>query len=97
MRVTQSSSSGSEIARVSGIQHRTRLPHYRVISGSRHSGAKLIPTSVSNTRNDPAHTLPERLLDPVGVWNGVDWDYGLGHGHSADLSVVITEAGENRG
>ena len=45
----------------------------------------------------PAQALPQRLLDPVGVWNGVDGDYSLGHGHSADLGVVITQAGEDRG
>ena len=58
---------------------------------------KLTPTGVSDARNDPAQALPQRLLDPVGVWNGVDWDNGLGHGHPADLGVVITQAGEDRG
>ena len=58
---------------------------------------KLTSTGASDARNDPAQALPQRLLDPVGVWNGVDWDNGLGHGHPADLSVVITQAGENRG
>ena len=47
------------------------------------------------TRNDPAYTLPQRLLDPVGVGNGVDWDYGLGHGHSADLGIVVAHRGED--
>ena len=58
---------------------------------------KLTSTGVSDARNDPAQALPQRLLDPVGVWNGVDWDNGLGHGHPADLGVVITQAGEDRG
>ena len=49
---------------------------------------------MSDARNDPAQALPQGLLDPVGVWNGVDWDNGLGHGHPADLGVVITQAGE---
>ena len=57
---------------------------------------KLTFTGASDARNDPAQALPQRLLDPVGVWNGVDWDNGLGHGHSADLGVVITQAGEDR-
>ena len=52
---------------------------------------------MSDARNDPAQALPQRLLEPVGVWNGVDWDNGLGHGHPTDLGVVITQAGENRG
>ena len=50
---------------------------------------KLTFTGASDSRNDPAQALPQRLLDPVGVWNGVDWDNGLGHGHPTDLSVVI--------
>ena len=58
---------------------------------------KLTPTGVSDAWNDPAQALPQRLLDPVGIWNGVDWDNGLGHGNPADLGVVITQAGENRG
>ena len=58
---------------------------------------KLTFTGVSDGRNDPAQALPQRLLDPVGVWNGVDWDNGLGHGHPADLSVVITQTGEDGG
>ena len=58
---------------------------------------KLASTGTSDARDDPAQALPQRLLDPVGVWNGVDRDNGLGHGHPADLSVVITQAGEDRG
>ena len=58
---------------------------------------KLTFTGASDARNDPAQALPQRLLDPVGVWNGVDWDNGLGHGHPADLGVVITQADEDRG
>ena len=58
---------------------------------------KLTSTGARNARNDPAQALPQRLLDPVGVRDGVDWNNGLGHGHPADLSVVITQAGKNRG
>ena len=65
--------------------------------GSRLKGTNLTSTGVSDARNDPAQALPQRLLDPVGVWNGLDWDNGLGHGHPTDLGVVITQAGENRG
>ena len=65
--------------------------------GDRLKGMKLASTGASNARNDAAQALPQRLLDPVGVWNGVDWDNGLGHGHPADLGVVITQAGEDRG
>ena len=36
-------------------------------------------------------------MDPVGVWDSVDRDYSLGHGHSADLGVVVAEAGKNGG
>ena len=56
----------------------------------------LLPLVASNARNDPAQALPQRLLDPVGVWNSVDGDNCLGHGHPADLGVVIGE-GEDRG
>ena len=49
----------------------------------------------SYTGDDLAYTLPERLLDPVGVGNGVDRDYGLGHGHPAHLGVVVAHAGED--
>ena len=63
--------------------------------GSKLKGAKLASTSVSNARNDLAQALPQRLLDSVGVWNSVHWDNGLGHGHPADLGVVITQAGED--
>ena len=56
------------------------------MGGGRLKGAKLASTSASDARNDPAQALPQRLLDPVGVWNGVDGDNGLGHGHPADLS-----------
>ena len=56
---------------------------------------KLASTGVSNARNDPAQALPQRLLDSVGVWNSVDGDNGLCHGHPADLGVVITQAGKD--
>ena len=49
----------------------------------------------SYTGDDPAYTLLERLLDPVGVGNGVDRDYGLGHGHPTDLSIVVAHTGED--
>ena len=65
--------------------------------GGRLKGKKLISTGASDARNDPTQALPQRLLDPVGVWNGVDGDNSLGHGHPADLGVVITQAGKNRG
>ena len=65
--------------------------------GGRLKGMKLTFTGASDARNDPAQALPQGLLDPVGVWNGVDWDNGLGHGHPTDLGVVITQAGEDRG
>ena len=58
---------------------------------------KLTFTGASDARNDSAQAVPQRLLNPVGVWNGVDWDNGLGHGHPTDLEVVITQAGEDRG
>ena len=32
---------------------------------------------------------------PVGVWNGVNWDHGLGHGHPTDLGIVIAHTGED--
>ena len=57
---------------------------------------KLTSTGASDARNDLTQALPQRLLDPVGVWNDVDWDNGLGHGHPTDLSIVITQAGKNR-
>ena len=65
--------------------------------GNRLKGTKLASAGVSDARNDLAQALPQRLLDPVGVWNGVDRDNGLGHGHPADLGVVVTQAGEDRG
>ena len=67
------------------------------MGGNRLKGAKLAPTGPSNSLNNPAQALPRRLLNLVGVWNDVDGDYGLGHGHSTDLGVVITQAGEDRG
>ena len=63
-------------------------PTGSVMAADRLKGTKLTPTGVSDARNDPAEALPQRLLDPVGVWNGVDWDNGLGHGHPADLGVL---------
>ena len=56
------------------------LPYWNL-----NKGMKLTFTGVSDARNDPAQALPQRLLDPVGVWNN------LGHGHPADLGVVITQ------
>ena len=50
---------------------------------------------MSYTGDDPAYTLQERLLDLVGVGNGVDWDYGLGLGHPADLGIVVAHTGED--
>ena len=70
------------------------LERYR---GSRLKGTKLTSTGANNARNDLGQALPQRLLDPVGVRNSVDWDNGLGHGHPTDLGIVITQAGENRG
>ena len=82
---------------VSGVRRRIGLPYWNVTRGGRLKGTKLTLTGAGDARNDLAQALPQRLLDPVGVWNGVDWDNGLGHGHPADLDVVITLAGENRG
>ena len=65
--------------------------------GGRLKGTKLTSAGASDARNDPAQAFPRRLLDPIGVWNGVNWDNGLGHGHPADLGVVITQAGEDGG
>ena len=67
------------------------------MGGDRRKGAKLASTGASNTQNDLAQALPQRLLDSVGVWNSVDGDNGLGNGHPADLSVVVTHAGEDGG
>ena len=63
--------------------------------GRRFKGTQFTSAGVSYTGDDPAYTLPERLLDPVGVGNGVDWDYGLGHGHPADLGIVVAHTGED--
>ena len=65
------------------------------MGGDRLKGVKLVSTGVSNTQNDPAQALPQRLLDSVGVWNSVDRDNGLGPGHPTDLGVVVTQAGED--
>ena len=58
-------------------------------------GMKLTSAGASNARNNPAQAFAQRLLDPVGVRDSVHWNNGLGHGHPADLSVVVTQAGED--
>ena len=63
--------------------------------GSRFKGTQFTSAGASYTGDDPAYTLPEKLLDPVGVGNGVDQDYGLGHGHPADLNIVVAHTGED--
>ena len=87
----------SGIAGASGTRRCIGLSHWSVTGGDRLKGAKLASTGASNARNDPAQALPQRLLDTVGVWNSVDGDNGLGHGHPADLGVVVTQAGEDGG
>ena len=67
------------------------------MGSDRLKGAKLTSTGASDARKDPAQALPQRLLDPVGVWNSVDGDNGLGHGHPTDLGVVVTQASEDGG
>ena len=64
----------------------------------RGSGFKeMQPTSAGtgDTGDDLAYALPQRLLYPVGVWNGVNRDHGLGHGHPADLGIVIAHTCED--
>ena len=95
--VPQSNSPSSGTAGACGTQRCIGLPYCSVMGGDRLKGTKLASAGASDARNDPAQALPQRLLDPVGVWNGVDGDNGLGHGHPADLGVVITQAGEDRG
>ena len=63
--------------------------------GSRFKGTQFTSTGASYTGDDPAYTLPERLLDLVGVGNGVDQDYGPGHGHPTDLGIVVAHTGED--
>ena len=90
-------SPSSATAGAFGVRYRTGLPHCRVSGGCGHSGASSSHTSSGNTGDDPTHALPEGLLDPVGVWDSVDWDHSLGHGHSTDLGVVVAEASEDGG
>ena len=80
---------------VAGSRHRDDL-FYRVVArGSRFKGTQFTSAGLSYTGDDPAYTLPEGLVDPVGVGNGVDRVYGLGHGHPAHLGVVVAHAGED--
>ena len=81
--------------RVAGSWHCDGLFYRGVARGSRFKGTQFASTGASYTGDDPAYTLPERLLDPVGVGNGVDRDYGLGHGHPADLGIVVAHTGED--
>ena len=62
--------------------------------GSGFKGTQPTPAGTGDTGDDLAYALPERLLYPVGVWNGVNRDHGLGHGHPADLGIVIAHTGE---
>ena len=94
LRVPQSSSPSSG---TDGAWRHIGVPNWNVMRGDSLKGMKLTSTGASDARNDPAQAFPQRLLDPVGVRDSVDWNNGLGHGHSADLSVVITQAGKNRG
>ena len=71
--VAQPNSPSSGTARVSGTRRCIGLPYWKVTRGGRLKGTKLTSTGASNARNNPAQALPQRLLDPVGVWNGVDW------------------------
>ena len=80
---------------VAGSWHYDGLLYRGVARGSRFKGMQFSSTGVSYTGDDPAYTLSERLLDLVGVGNGVDRDYGLGHGHSADLGIVVAHTGED--
>ena len=80
---------------VAGSWHCDDLFYRAVARGSRFKGMQFTSAGPSYTRDDPAYTLPEGLLDPVGVGNGVDRDYGLGHGHPAHLGVVVAHAGED--
>ena len=64
--------------RVSGSWLGDGLFYRGVMRSSRFKGMQFASTGAGYTRNDPAYTLPQRSLDPVGVGNGVDWDYGLG-------------------
>ena len=86
---------GRQSCRVAGSWHHDGLFYRGVVRGSRFKVTQFTSAGVNYTRDDPAYTLPERLLDPVGVGNGVDWDYGLGHGHPADLSIVVAHTGED--
>ena len=62
---------------------------------NRLKGMKLTSPGASYARNDPAQAFPQRLLDLVGVWDSVDWNNSLGHGHPTDLGVVVTQTGED--
>ena len=66
-----------------------------VVRGSRFKGMQPTSAGTGDTRDDPAYALPERLLHLVGVWNGVNRDHRLGHGHLLDLSIVIAHTGED--
>ena len=63
--------------------------------GSEFKGMQPTSAGTGNTGDNPAYALPERLLYPVGIWNGVNQDHGLGHGHPADLGIVIAHTGED--
>ena len=63
--------------------------------GSGFKGMQPTSAGTGDTGDDPAYALPERLLYLVGVWNGVNRDHGLGHGHPADLGIVIAHTGED--
>ena len=80
---------------VAGTRHCDDLFYRVVVRGSRFKGTQFTSAGLSYTGDDPAYTLPERLLDPVGVGNGVDRDYGLDHGHPAHVGVVVAHAGED--
>ena len=95
LRVPQSNSPSSGTNRPSGVRRRIGVPNGNITRGNRLKGMKLTSAGVSDARNDPAQAFSQRLLDPVSVRDSVDWNNGLGHGHPADLSVVVTQAGED--
>ena len=94
-RVIRFGSSNFGYPGVAGSWHCDDLFYRAVARGSRFKGTQFTSAGPSYTRDDPAYTLPERLLDPVGVGNGVDRDYGLSRGHPAHLGVVVAHAGED--
>ena len=63
--------------------------------GSGFKGMQPTSAGTGDTGDDLAYALLDRLLYPVGVWNGVNQDHGLGHGHPADLRIVIAHTGED--